>query len=169
MSHKNLDDIYRSHMPEIFRYLLSLTRDGYWAEDLVQETFVRAYLHIEELDPPRIKPWLFKVAYHVFIDAVRKNKRQIVKDQPFFQQIKGNASTEEEAITRNQLQELEEVLKTLPEKQKHAVLLADFHDLSYKESASIMEVSISYFKVLLFRGRQTLRRLKERSDSADER
>ncbi|SES94766.1 RNA polymerase sigma-70 factor, ECF subfamily [Salinibacillus kushneri] len=69
---------------------------------------------------------------------------------------------------KNQILELKEMLKTLPAKQKHAILLADFHDLSYKESASIMEVSLSHFKILLFRGRQTLRQQKERNEAPHE-
>jgi len=48
----------------------------------------------------------------------------------------------------------------LPEKQKHAVLLHDFHELSYAEAATIMNVSLANFKVVLFRGRQAMRRKK---------
>ncbi|SES94734.1 RNA polymerase sigma-70 factor, ECF subfamily [Salinibacillus kushneri] len=84
MSRYNLDDIYQSYIQEISRYLLSLTHDRYLAEDLVQETFFRAYLHIEELNDQKMKPWLFKVAYHVFIDHMRKNKRPNCKIPDLF-------------------------------------------------------------------------------------
>ena len=52
------------------------------------------------------------------------------------------------------------MLKDLPEKHKYAVLLHDFHGLSHDEAAQVMNVKKSHFKVLLFRGRQAIRRRK---------
>ncbi|MRG86811.1 sigma-70 family RNA polymerase sigma factor [Salinibacillus xinjiangensis] len=161
---QSLDEIYQSYVHDVYRYLLSLSRDTYLAEDLVQETFFRAYLHIEELHEENLKPWLFRVAHNTFIDHHRKNKRNIVKDKQFFQQIKGKASTEHEALQNLEIWEITNLLNNLSEKQRHAVLLTDFHDLSYQDAATIMKISISHFKVVLFRGRQALRGLKERKD-----
>jgi len=48
----------------------------------------------------------------------------------------------------------------LPEKQKHAVLLHDFHELSYAEAAAVMDISLANYKVALFRGRQAMRKKK---------
>lgn len=53
-----------------------------------------------------------------------------------------------------------EMLEDLPENHKMAVILRDFHDFTYKEAAELMNVPLANFKVLLFRGRQTLRRRK---------
>ncbi|NLK52997.1 MAG: sigma-70 family RNA polymerase sigma factor, partial [Syntrophomonadaceae bacterium] len=76
MERKTLDDIYRFYMLDIYRYLYSLCHNHYLAEDLLQETFYRAYLHLEDCRGEKVKPWLFRVAYNAFIDVMRQQKRR---------------------------------------------------------------------------------------------
>ena len=76
---ESLESIYHFYFQDIYRFLLSLCRDHHTAEDLVQETFLRAYLHVEDYENASIKSWLFTVAYHAFIDHHRKQKRIEVK------------------------------------------------------------------------------------------
>lgn len=97
MASQSLDEIYRFYMHNVYRYLFSLCRDVHLAEDLLQETFFRAYLHIEELHDEKVKPWLFRVAHHVFIDHHRREKRHVVKDELFFRQFTNDASAEKKA------------------------------------------------------------------------
>lgn len=58
------------------------------------------------------------------------------------------------------MQEIMNLVEDLPKRQKQAVLLRDFHDFSYKEGATIMDITLANFKILLFRGRQTIRKRK---------
>jgi len=92
MKHKSLEDIYRLYLPDIFRYLYFLCHDYYLAEDLVSETFYRAFLFLEDCPVGKVKPWLFKVAYHAFIDFQRKNHRVLLKDYSYFEQLRGRGS-----------------------------------------------------------------------------
>ncbi len=71
----DLDDAFEAYVDDLYRYLFSLSKNHHTAEDLVQETFYRAYLQLLEDDISQIKPWLFKVAYHAFIDFTRKQKQ----------------------------------------------------------------------------------------------
>nr|WP_092494546.1 sigma-70 family RNA polymerase sigma factor [Virgibacillus salinus] len=157
----NLDSIYNIYFHDIYRFLLSLCHNHHTAEDLVQETFFRAYLNIENYEAENIKTWLFTVAHNAFIDYYRKHKRTDVKEQNFFLPLfDRKKTTEETVVIHDEIQEIIEMLKDLPEKHKYAVLLHDFHGLSYHEAAQVMNVRQPYFKVLLFRGRQAIRNRK---------
>lgn len=157
----NLDELYQYYFNDIYRFLLSLSHDHHTAEDLLQETFFRAYLYLENYADEHVKTWLFTVARNTFIDFYRKEKRMIIKDQPFFKQYRdGHKQPLEQVVLSEQMQHVIVALEHLPEKQKQAILLRDFHDFSYKEGAKVMNVSIANFKVLLFRGRQAIRKGK---------
>ncbi|HHW38009.1 MAG TPA: sigma-70 family RNA polymerase sigma factor [Bacillales bacterium] len=158
---ENLDDIYKSYFHEIYRFLLFLCHDHHEAEDLVQETFLRAYLYIENYKGDKVKTWLFTVAHNAFIDHYRKHNRTVIKEQSFFLPLSDNRKTPIDTIViQEEVREIVDLLKDVPEKHKYAVLLHDFHGLSYNEAAQVMNVKQSHFKVLLFRGRQAIRRRK---------
>ena len=154
---ENLDDIYKTYFHDIYRFLLSLCYDHHTAEDLAQETFFRAHLYIENYNGENVKTWLFTVAHHAFIDHYRKQKRMVIKEQSFFLSLFDKKKAPVDTIVvHEEIQEIINMLKDLPEKHKYAVLLHDFHGLSYNEAAQVMNVE-SHFKVLLFRGRQAIR------------
>lgn len=156
-----IDNLYKTYFHDVYRFLLSLTYDPYLAEDLLQETFVRAYLYLESYDDERVKTWLFTVANHVFIDYVRKQKRMKVRDEPFFQRLRSKEKSPQDQILWNEtIDGILHILQELPQRQKQAVLLRDFHDFTYREGARVMKISLAHFKVLLFRGRQAIRKRK---------
>lgn len=157
----NLDELYKQYFNDLYAFLLSLTHDHHTTEDLLQETFFRAYLHLENYRDERVKTWLFTVARNTFIDYYRKQQRTVLKDEPFFKRLRTKqAGPLDDLILVEQIQEVIDDIKTLPIKQKQALLLRDFHDFPYKEGASIMNVSLSYFKILVYRARQTIRNRK---------
>ncbi|WP_078593509.1 RNA polymerase sigma factor [Evansella clarkii] len=158
---EGIEEVYKLYFHDIYRYLLFLCHDHYVAEDLVQDTFYRAYLYLENYRGERVKTWLFTVAHNAYIDYHRKQKRNVVKDLNFFfSQPDKKKTAEEHLIIKEEIQEVITDLKELPEKQRGAVLLHDFHELSYKEAAGIMGITVAHFKVALFRGRQTIRKRK---------
>jgi RNA polymerase sigma-70 factor, ECF subfamily len=159
-----LDYIYKLYMSDIYRYLLYLCKDKYMAEDLLQDTFFRAYLYLDDCPPDNLKPWLFKVAYNSFIDNQRKNKRSTPMDTEILNNITDPKSTEKELLIKEQLNLVQSVMKNMPEKQKEALKLCVFKGLPYKEAAEIMGVSLSHIKILVFRARQTLKENIERMD-----
>ncbi|WP_280771773.1 RNA polymerase sigma factor [Salipaludibacillus daqingensis] len=159
---ENIDSIYNDYFHDIYRFLLSLCHDHHTAEDLVQETFFRAHLFVENYEGENIKTWLFTVAHHAFIDHYRKHKRMIVKEKNFFMQYFDKRKDPEELyVVQEEIHAVIHMLSGLSEKQRYAVLLHDFHELSYKEAAQVMNVPVTHFKVLLFRGRQAIRKAGE--------
>lgn len=159
---ESIESIYNDYFNDIYRFLLSLCHNHHTAEDLVQETFLRAYLHVDHGKAGSIKSWLFTVAHNAFIDHYRKQKRIEVKRKGFFSGLFDTGRTPEETmLIDTDIQDIITKLEGLPERQKYAVLLHDFHELSYSEAAIVMDVSLANFKVILFRGRQAIRKKKE--------
>ena len=134
------------------------------AEDLLQDTFFRAYLYLEDCPPDNVKPWLFRVAYNAFIDNVRKNKRTSPMDFETLNNIEDPKSAEEDLLIKEQISLVKRVMKNMPQKQKEALKLCVFKGLSYKEASEIMGISMSHIKILVFRARQTLKDNIERMD-----
>lgn len=163
-----LEDVYKLYMNDLYRYLLSLSQDHYVAEDLLQEVFYKAYTVLEDYEFSHIKAWLFKVAYHTFIDHQRKNKRLIFKDNMEEHLQVEHKTPEIDVIEKETFTSLLADLNHLKENEKQAILLCDFHELPYQEAADILEVKLNTFKSHLLRGRKKLVKLfKERVKQDD--
>lgn len=147
----------------MYRYLYSLSASPQVAEDLLQDTFYKAYIYLESYDNERIKPWLFKVAYHAFIDWRRKERRSSPYDPAWMEQAVSSSrsarSAEQEAIAREATESWLHLLGKLSINKRHVVLLRDHYQLSYQEIADITGISISSVKINIYRGREELRRL----------
>lgn len=160
-----LDELYNLYFQDIYRFLVSLSRDPYTAEDLVQETFYRAYVYLENYKSGNVKSWLFTVARNVFIDHYRKQRREVVTEQSFFTRVfDRKLAIEDQILISEEVDYLLKLLGEIPPEQRMAIILRDFHDFSYEEASEIMEVSLANFKVLLYRGRQRIRKRRNEQD-----
>lgn len=162
MKPQTLDEIYQRYVQDIYRYLRSLCQDHHAAEDLMQETFYRAYMYLEDCKDEKVKPWLFRVAYNAWVDYTRKEKRSVAQGEGYFRELAHPETTEGTLLRQERWEEMTVDVSLLPERQRHALLLHDWHGLSYREAADIMEVGLSQYKILIFRARQQLRELEQR-------
>lgn len=152
----DLGEIYLMYFKDLYRYLYSLTRNHNEAEDLIQETFTKAHIVLLTNDIQEIKPWLFKVGYHTFIDRVRKEK-QLVHTEEIYQ-IETN--TPESIIVRNDsFAELLRYLDKIKPIEKQAILLCDLHDLTNKQAADILHLKLNTLKSHLNRGRKKMQKI----------
>ncbi|MFE8696073.1 sigma-70 family RNA polymerase sigma factor [Cytobacillus sp. FJAT-53684] len=157
----DLDEVFEEYVDDLYRYLFSLSKNYHTAEDLVQETFYRAYLQLSAEDISHIKPWLFKVAYYAFIDFIRKHKRLVVTDEVHNQiSLK---TPEINFLAKEGFNALMNDIHSLKETEMHALLLCDLHQLSLKEAAEILQLNLNTLKSHLSRGRKkVIERVKER-------
>ena len=144
-----------------------LTRNAADAEDLIQETFLRAFRSFHQFEPgTNLKAWLYRILTNTFINSYRKKQRepQTVSDDEVEDWYLCSKMAEEgmepsaEAAVLVSLpdEDVQEALSSLPEQFRMAVLLADVEGFSYKEIAEIMGVPIGTVMSRLHRGRKAL-------------
>ncbi len=157
---QSLEDIYTEHMHDLFRYLLSLTGDSHFAEDLMQETFYRMLVHIDYYKGEEIRPWLFTIAYNAFIDWYRKEKKYKTTTVEEFH-LPNVPSTEHEYFVKHEIASWLDSLSSLPLERRNVLLLRDYYGFSYKEIAEMTGLSLAKVKIELHRGRKEARNIEE--------
>jgi RNA polymerase sigma-70 factor (ECF subfamily) len=156
-------------LPNLYPAALRMTRDPSDAEDLVQETFLRAYRGFAGFEEgTNLRAWMYRILTNTFINIYRKKQREPVtvqeediEDWYLFDRLGSSgaeASAETEVLDRIPDEEVQRALETLPEGFRMAVLLADVEGFSYKEIAEILEVPIGTVMSRLHRGRKALQK-----------
>jgi RNA polymerase sigma-70 factor, ECF subfamily len=143
------------HFRSLYGTAYRMTRNAHDAEDLVQETFLRAYRAFDGFTPgTNIRAWLFTILHHARTDAFRKAARapQTVELSP-----EGAAVAPAQEILAAGQEALERAVTDLPEVFRTAVVLRDVEDFSYEEIARILEVPIGTVMSRIHRGRRLLR------------
>ncbi len=131
------------------------------AEDAAQETFLRAYARLSTYQPGRkFINWLLSIASHYCIDRLRRNSRspQLSLDGPLPPvQLTGDEPRPDQVVVRKQQREqVQQMLDTLPAEYRAAVVLRYWYDLSYEEIAGVMATTESAIKSRLHRARRML-------------
>ena len=135
----------------IFRFALKSVRDINTANDVVQDTYMRLWQHVQDVDFDRVKSYLFRIAHNIMIDYFRKNKRNAD-----FESVNENSYSfvQEYSDIKEQL---EKAVNTLSQIQKTVVMLRDYEGYSYDEIGEITGLTNSQVKVYIYRARKKLK------------
>lgn len=159
------------HLDALYRTALRMTRNPQDAEDLVQETYLRAYRFFDRFQPgTNLRAWLFKILTNNYINLYRKSSQEpqlaSLEDQEEFslyaqlarQGVMGELTVEDQVLDQFAEEDILAAIEQLPDAFRMTVLLADVEGFSYKEIAEITEVSIGTVMSRLFRGRRLLQK-----------
>jgi RNA polymerase sigma-70 factor, ECF subfamily len=157
-------------LPSLYGAALRMTRNPSEAEDLLQDTALRAYRGFATFqEGTNLKAWLYRILTNSFINTYRKRQREPqtvdgpddVDEWFLFDRLGGMSaerSAEEDVLERIPDADVKAALESIPENFRIAVLLADVEGFSYREIADIMNVPIGTVMSRLHRGRKALER-----------
>jgi RNA polymerase sigma-70 factor (ECF subfamily) len=153
-------------IPRLRRYARALTRSGDRADDLVQETLLRAIAkaHLWQTGTD-IRAWLFTIMHNQYVNMVRRAMREEANVD--IEQISASLVATTDPTASRQLCELERALARLAPEQREVILLVGLEGMSYEAAARILNVPIGTVRSRLSRGREVLRRLLDPTDGAD--
>lgn len=149
-----------THLDALFNFALHLTKSPAAAEDLLQETYLRAFRFAHRFEPgTHLRAWLFQILRNTFLTFYRRDSRQLALRDP----LAGDGAedvrdAEGSGVPVTTALDLERALGELPEEFRSVMLLADVDGFTLAEVAEIMDIPVGTVKSRLFRGRRLLRR-----------
>lgn len=144
-------EIVTRHKNRVFTTIHIIVKDRYLAEDLLQETFIKAVNTIKSgryNDEGKFLPWILRIGHNLAIDTFRRSKRYptvLMEDgSNIFETLEfSEAPIEDKQITLDSVNKLKKHIQELPESQKQVLIMRSYLDMSFKEIADETGVSIN--------------------------
>ncbi len=163
----NVGALFETYHDPIYRYVLHLTKNRAEAEDLTQETFLRAHRHLDSLrDPAAVRGWLYRIATHVSLDRLRQRKPHVsLEGEEGAQGFEPEVSASPSALEVTEREEtgrcVQRCLDFLPDHYRAVILMHEAHGLTAAEIASLLGANVTTVKMRLHRARRMLEKVME--------
>lgn len=156
-----IKQLYHQYGKELFLYLYSMCQQKELAEDLLQETFLKAILALPE-SHTNMRAWLYKVARNLFYNLYKRNRREIC-DEEYLKKISKLEVDEflEEYISKQETRILYTAMQKLSPVKREVLELQYFGQMPLKEIASVLQLSQENVRVLSHRAKKDLKKLME--------
>jgi RNA polymerase sigma-70 factor (ECF subfamily) len=161
------------HIHALYGFAVALTRDQTEAEDLVQETYLRAVQAFGRLVPDsNLKAWLFVIMRNIWLNQVRheRNGPRFVELEPQQQSVDGNDPAASDpyfiCVTKLECEQVRKAIESLPLAHREVIVLRDLEGFSYQQIAGILDCPAGTVMSRIARAREKLRRLITRWPAA---
>ena len=157
--------LFTRYQGRIYNYVYRMVGDANEAQDLTQDSFVKAYQALQRGDVPDNPPaWLYRIASRTCLDALRR--RRLIRWLPLGRLVErrraagrdADESPESHLIRAQERARVQQALDQLPTRYRMVLLLREYEGLTYREIAEATGDSLSTVKVTLFRARERCRR-----------
>lgn len=161
MKHDLIDSVYRMYGREIYLYLFSLGKDHSLAEELRQETFLKAILSLPD-SHTNVRAWLYTVARNLFYNTAKRERRKVgISGEECGQEADNSRNPENTVLDVFRNRALYEALLTLDCVKREIITLQYFSGLSGKEMAALLGLREENVRVLSYRAKKELRKVLE--------
>ena len=162
----SFQELLVKHLDKLYNVALYLTRSKDEAEDLVQETSLKAFEGFDRLERPgSAKSWFLTILFNTFRNRYKRHKQAPILDIELTEELVATASIklydQEKLFGELMEDEVHRALSELPSEFRSVILLADLEECSHREIAEILACPMGSVASRLFRGRQLLRELLE--------
>jgi RNA polymerase sigma-70 factor (ECF subfamily) len=156
----DVQNLIEHEIPRLRRYARALTRSADRADDLVQDTIMRAITkaHLWQAGTD-LRAWLFTIMHNRYVNNVRSTAREDAMID--IEEMSSSLAATSDPTASRQLRELERALARLPDEQREVILLVGLEEMSYQEAARVLRVPMGTVRSRLSRGRDALRLLMD--------
>lgn len=142
------------HLPALRAFAISLTRNGSTADDMVQDTVVKAWTNIEKFEPgTNMRAWLFTILRNTFYSSRRKAKREVADVDGIYTENMAEKPAHDGHL---QMTDFRTAFAKLPDEQRETLILVGASGFSYEEAATMCNVAVGTIKSRANRGRKRL-------------
>lgn len=160
-----LTELYEYYFPRVYQHILKKTGDSSLADELVSDTFMRMYEHLDQFDPQRgaFSTWLFRIAQNS-INSYYGSKSYVTAapwDEEFDPSDPHGCSPEKQALGKERTEELKKAIQKLPQRQQQILEMAYWLEMSSNEIAEKLGSTPGSIRVTLNQARNKLKELLE--------
>jgi len=168
MQSASLQDLMREYGTEVWNYAFLLTKSRHVSDDIAQDVFLQAYLHISSFrGQSSVRTWLFTITRNRVINYKRSAFFRKVTLLDFLYQAPSVPSAEEQFMKRTYTDSIWESIMKLPPKYREVLLMDAQYEMPLAEIAQLLRVSIGTVKSRLHRARAKMRTLMEEAESVE--
>ena len=159
----DLEKIYREYFTIVYRYTLSISRDAHLAEEITQETFVKAFQKLKSFrGDSDISVWLCQIAKNEYFQHLRKQKKkQAMQTMP----ENVIAGPEQELAKKEMRFRIQQILHDMEEPYKEVFYMRTYGEMSFKDIGKLFEKQETWARVTYYRARKKIMEVMENEDN----
>ncbi|MGN0678788.1 MAG: RNA polymerase sigma factor [Oscillospiraceae bacterium] len=164
-TNSEFDEIYRLYAKDVYRFALGLCRNEELAEDIVQDTMLKAVKSIDKFDGRcSLKTYLCTIARNLYLNHVKKaESRNLPLDEAI--EVSSGDSVEQKTLDKLQAQQIHKALHQLEEPYKEVFSLHVFAEMKFKDIGALFDKSDNWARVIFFRAKEKIIAIIEKEDN----